>query len=104
MIFVPLSLPLQRVEVVSVRSKCPYFSSRVDYQDKHIIACIYRLEGISGSVKATSAENRDQYYREMCCGRYDECPVRRAIRLSLQVKHPGFRAAYSIYTDLLNGE
>lgn len=87
-----------------MRSKCPYFSSRIDYKDQHIIACVDRCEGINGSVKATSAENRDQYYRDMCCGKYADCPVRSAIRLSLQVKYPGFQAAHRIYTDLLNGE
>lgn len=87
-----------------MQRKCPFFSSRVDYKDNHIIACVYRLEGINGSVKATSIESRDQYYRDMCCGRYDKCPVCRAIHFSCQAHHPGFQASYSVYTDLLNGE
>lgn len=102
--FAPLSRHVPRRERISVRSKCPYFSSRVDYRDEHAIVCVNRVEGVSGAVKTITPGHRDQYYQEMCCGQFQECAVRRAIQMSLQVKHPGFQAAYSVYTELLNGE
>lgn len=87
-----------------MRSKCPYFSSRVDYRGEHSIVCVARAEGINGAVKTFTPDHRDRYYQERCCDQYQECAVRRAIQMSLQVKYPGFQAAYSVYTDLLNGE
>lgn len=104
MISAPQLRPVLRVGRDCVKSKCPYFSSRVDYRNAHVIACVNRAEGINGAVKTLTPGHRDQYYLKMCCDQYAECVVRRAIQMSLQVKHPGTQAAYSVYTELLNGE